>query len=168
MDVTNQDKLGSCILAFHSTQVKMSHRGHLTTVITTVLGAALGGLLIWRFYRTQKKKLPSIQKVVAAVEAPKSVEKEFTTAELLENEYQAVKCQTTLGPPPVQIPSPEQLLGVKPVMVSSEEEWQQLWPLMQKELSVFPVLGLDCEWVKTGCVRNTFCMLSYTRRKNPP
>ncbi|KAG7510604.1 exonuclease 3' [Solea senegalensis] len=50
-------------------------------------------------------------------------------------------------PPPVQIPSSEQLLGVKPVMVSSEEEWQQLWPLMQEELSVFPVLGLDCEWV---------------------
>uniref|UniRef100_A0A3B4T6P1 Exonuclease 3'-5' domain-containing protein 2 n=1 Tax=Seriola dumerili TaxID=41447 RepID=A0A3B4T6P1_SERDU len=97
----------------------MSHRGPLTAVITTVLGATLGGLLVWRVYRTRRKRLPSIQKV----------------------------CQTAQLPPPVQIPSSEQLLGVKPVMVSSEEEWQQLWPLMQKELSVFPVLGLDCEWV---------------------
>ncbi|XP_076002870.1 exonuclease 3'-5' domain-containing protein 2 isoform X2 [Genypterus blacodes] len=133
----------------------MSNRGHLTAVITTVLGATLGGLLIWRVYRTQKKKLPSIQKVTAAVEASQSVDKGFTTEEYqytkplqwVENKVKAVACLTTLSPPLVQIPSPEQLLGVKPVMVSSEEEWQQLWPLMQKELEVFPVLGLDCEWV---------------------
>ncbi|XP_022606744.1 exonuclease 3'-5' domain-containing protein 2 isoform X2 [Seriola dumerili] len=133
----------------------MSHRGPLTAVITTVLGATLGGLLVWRVYRTRRKRLPSIQKVADPVEAPHPVEKEFTAAEyqyiqpqnLVEKEFKAVECQTAQLPPPVQIPSSEQLLGVKPVMVSSEEEWQQLWPLMQKELSVFPVLGLDCEWV---------------------
>ncbi|XP_029349735.1 exonuclease 3'-5' domain-containing protein 2 isoform X2 [Echeneis naucrates] len=132
----------------------MSHRGSLTAVITTVLGATLGGLLIWRVYRTRRKRLPSIQKVADPVEAPRPVDKEFTAVECqysprlhLEKEFKAVECQTTQLTPPVQIPSSEQLLGVKPVMVSSEEEWQQLWPLMQKELSVFPVLGLDCEWV---------------------
>ncbi|XP_038584556.1 exonuclease 3'-5' domain-containing protein 2 isoform X1 [Micropterus salmoides] len=135
----------------------MSHRGPLTAVITTVLGATLGGLLIWHVYRTKGKRLPSTQKVADPVEAPCPVEKEFTAVEhqytqpshLLEKEVKVVECQTAQLPPSVQIPSSEQLLGVKPVMVSSEEEWQQLWPLMQKELSVFPVLGLDCEWVKT-------------------
>lgn len=139
----------------------MSHRGPLTAVITTVLGATLGGLLIWRVYRTKRKRLPSIQKVADPVEAPRPVEKEYQYGQLqnlVEKEFKAVECQTTQLPPPVQIPSSEQLLGVKPVMVSSEEEWQQLWPLMQKELSVLPVLGLDCEWVKTKGVRNTFCM----------
>ncbi|XP_008286702.1 exonuclease 3'-5' domain-containing protein 2 isoform X2 [Stegastes partitus] len=134
----------------------MSNRGPLTAVITTVLGATLGGLLIWRVYRTKKKKLPSVQKVVDPVEAPCPVEKEFTAVEYqyiqppcpLEKEVKSVECQTTQQPPPpVQIPTSDQLLGVNPVMVSSEEEWQQMWPLMQKELSVFPVLGLDCEWV---------------------
>lgn len=135
----------------------MSHRGPLTAVITTVLGATLGGLLIWHVYRTKGKRLSSTQKVADPVEAPCPVEKEFTAVEhqytqpshLLEKEVKVVECQTAQLPPSVQIPSSEQLLGVKPVMVSSEEEWQQLWPLMQKELSVFPVLGLDCEWVKT-------------------
>lgn len=137
----------------------------MTAVITTVLGATLGGLLIWRVYRTKRKRLPSDQKVAEPAEAPRPVEEEVTAAEcqythppFLEKEFKAVECQTTQLPPPVQIPSSEQLLGVKPVMVSSEEEWQQLWPLMQKELSVYPVLGLDCEWVKTTAVRNTFCM----------
>ncbi|KAM6969201.1 exonuclease 3'-5' domain-containing protein 2 isoform 2-T2 [Tautogolabrus adspersus] len=133
----------------------MSHRGPLTAVITTVLGATLGGLLIWRVYRTKRKRLPFIQKVADPVEAPSPVEKTFTAVEykdpepphVQEKEFKAVECQTSQLPPVVKIPSSEQLLGVKPVMVSSEEEWQQLWPLMQKELSVFPVLGLDCEWV---------------------
>lgn len=148
----------------------MSHRGHLTAVITTVLGATLGGLLIWRIYRTRRKKLPFIQKVVDPVDAPCPVEKELTCIQppqLIEKELKAVECQTITLLPVVQIPSCEQLLGVKPVMVSSEQEWQQLWPLLQKELSVFPVLGLDCEWVKTKGVRNTFCMFQYTKRKNP-
>ncbi|XP_054469926.1 exonuclease 3'-5' domain-containing protein 2 isoform X2 [Anoplopoma fimbria] len=132
----------------------MSHRGPLTAVIT-VLGVTLGGLLIWRVYRTKRKRLPSVQKAVDPAEAPCPVEKDFTAVEhrnnqpprLLEKEFKAVECQTTQQPPPVQMPSSEQLMAVKPVMVSSEEEWQQLWPLMQQELSVFPVLGLDCEWV---------------------
>ncbi|XP_070836173.1 exonuclease 3'-5' domain-containing protein 2 isoform X1 [Chaetodon trifascialis] len=137
----------------------MSHRGPLTAVITTVLGATLGGLLIWRVYRTKRKRLPSVQKVADPVEASCPVENKFravdypyTQPPFLEKEFKAVECQTTQLPPAVQIPSSEQLLAVKPVMVSSEEEWQQLWPLMQKELSVFPVLGLDCEWVKTNAV----------------
>ncbi|XP_070698287.1 exonuclease 3'-5' domain-containing protein 2 isoform X2 [Pempheris klunzingeri] len=133
----------------------MSNRGPLTAVITTVLGATLGGLLIWRVYRTKRKRLPSIQKAADPVEAPCPVEKEFRGVEHQytqpphdpEKAFKAVECQTTQLPPPVPIPSSEQLLRVKPVMVSSEEEWQQLWPLMQKELSVLPVLGLDCEWV---------------------
>lgn len=143
-----------------SRRVNMSHRGPLTAVITTVLGATLGGLLIWRVYRTKRKRLPSIQKVAEPVEAPRPVEEEVTAAgcQFLEKEFKAVECQTTQLPPPVHIPSSEQLLGVNPVMVSSEEEWQQLWPLMQKELSVYPVLGLDCEWVKMTAVRNAFCM----------
>lgn len=139
----------------------MSHQGHLTAVITTVLGATLGGLLLWQVYRTRRKKLPSIQKVADPVEAPRPVEKELTYIQpphLVEKEFKAVECQTTKLLPVVKLPSSEQLLGVKPVMVSSEQEWQQLWPLLQKELSVFPVLGLDCEWVKTKGVRNTFSM----------
>ena len=142
----------------------MSHRGPLAAVVTTVLGATLGGLLVWRVYRTKRKRLPSVQKAADPVEAPPPVETEVAAAAECrcvqppttgDKEFKAVECQTTQPPPPpVRIPS-EDLLGVKPVMVSSEEEWQQLWPLMQEELSVFPVLGLDCEWVKTKGVRNT-------------
>lgn len=143
----------------------MSHRGPLTAVITTVLGVTLGGLLVWRVYRRKRKPLPSVQKVDHPLEAPSPVEKVSAATEhrlnqppALEKEWKAAECQTTVLPPAVQIPSSEQLLAVKPVTVSSEDEWQQLWPQMQRELSVYPVLGLDCEWVKTDAVRKSFCV----------
>ncbi|KAJ8401119.1 hypothetical protein AAFF_G00387010 [Aldrovandia affinis] len=53
---------------------------------------------------------------------------------------------------PPLVPPVEQLLAAQTLVVSSEQEWEQLWPSLQEELSVYPVLGLDCEWVKTVCV----------------
>lgn len=94
--------------------------------------------------------LPQEAKAVDSVEQqPGPVEPEAEVVECMH----VVEClppiAAPLQPPLPPPPSAEQLLGVKPVMVSSEEEWQQLWPSLQKDLSVFPVLGLDCEWVKT-------------------
>lgn len=134
----------------------MSYRGPLTAVVTTVLGVTLGGLLVWRVYRTKRKRLPSNQKAAEPVETTCLIEIDSTPAEqepapeLLEEEVKAEEPQQpTLAPPAVSLPLCDQVLCVNPVTVSSEEEWQQLWPLFQKELSVFPVLGLDCEWLST-------------------
>ncbi|XP_003978542.2 exonuclease 3'-5' domain-containing protein 2 [Takifugu rubripes] len=114
----------------------MSQRGPLAAVITTVLGLTFGGVLAWRFYQTKRKRLPSFQKVADPVDALGSPPPE-----------KEVKDCGTQPPPAVHMPTCEQLLAVKPLTVSCEDEWQQLWPRMQKELSLFPVLGFDCEWV---------------------
>ncbi|CAG5866813.1 unnamed protein product [Menidia menidia] len=135
----------------------MSHRGPLAAAITTVLGAALGGLLVWRVYRTKRKKLPSVQRAAEPAEPPRSSEP-FAGVEpqpdpppclAAEKEFRTAECQTAKAPAPAQVPWSHRLLGVQPVTVSSEEEWKQLWPQVQRDLSVLPVLGLDCEWVKT-------------------
>ncbi|CAN9502639.1 unnamed protein product [Ophioblennius macclurei] len=120
----------------------MSHRGPVTAVLTAVLGATLGSLLLWQAYRTKRKRLPFDQK------AAQPVEQNPNLLCVLE-EPQTREHQTPCRPPQVQVLSSDQLLGVKPVMVSCEEEWQRLWPLIQNELSVLPVLGLDCEWVSS-------------------
>ncbi|XP_068608455.1 exonuclease 3'-5' domain-containing protein 2 [Brachionichthys hirsutus] len=132
----------------------MSRRGPLAAVITTVLGAALGGLLMWRVYRTKRKRLPSVQKVADPGEAPCPVGKTIaaTVCQCARAPLQEEESRSPPLPPPVRIPSYEQLLGVKPLMVSSEEEWQRLWPSVQTELAVYPVLGLDCEWVNENGV----------------
>ncbi|XP_027857118.1 exonuclease 3'-5' domain-containing protein 2 isoform X1 [Xiphophorus couchianus] len=138
----------------------MSPRGPLTTVITTVVGAALGGLLVWQVYRTKRKKPSSVQQAVEPTvplhpveNAPAHTESRQTQLpRLAHDEFKTAECQTENAPLAVRIPTCEQLLAVRPVTVSSEEDWQEMWPLMQKELSVFPVLGLDCEWVKAQSV----------------
>uniref|UniRef100_A0A8C6TFA3 Exonuclease 3'-5' domain-containing protein 2 n=1 Tax=Neogobius melanostomus TaxID=47308 RepID=A0A8C6TFA3_9GOBI len=81
--------------------------------------------------------------------------------------WRVVETQPTLAPPAIVLPSWDQVLCVNPVTVSSEEEWQQLWPLFQKELSAFPVLGLDCEWLSTkgkASVVSLLQMASYSGR----
>lgn len=140
----------------------MPHRGPVTAVLTAALGLAFGGVLVWRFYQTKRKRLPSSQKLADPADAPSLVESADlcpqTPPPLLEKEFKAVECQTQL-PPAVQIPTCEQLLAVSPLTVSCEDEWQQLWPQMQKELSVLPVLGFDTEWVKADAVSNSLCLL---------
>lgn len=131
----------------------MSHRGPLTAVITTVLGVTFGGVLAWRLYQKKRKRLPSFQKAALPADAPCS-----PPPLPPDKEFKAAECQTQL-PPAVQVPTCEQLLAVKPVMVSCGAEWQQLWPRMQKELAVLPVLGFDCEWVKADAVRTSLCTL---------
>ncbi|KAK7904526.1 hypothetical protein WMY93_017133 [Mugilogobius chulae] len=127
----------------------MSHRGALTAVVTTVLGVTLGGLLAWRIYRTKRRRLPSNQKAAEPVTASEKdlTPEEFDSSPKCIEEVKAVESQLTLTSPTVLLPPSEQVFGVNPVTVSSVEEWEQLWPLFQKELSDFPVLGLDCEWV---------------------
>lgn len=140
----------------------MSQRGPLTTaVVTTVLGVALGGLLVWRVYRTKRKRAPSFQKVARspAEALPPPVEEESAEAQRglvgqdKDGGSRAVPCQSAAPPPAGRLPWSERLLATKPQTVSSEDEWLQLWPRLQEELSVFPVLGLDCEWVKSDAVR---------------
>lgn len=121
----------------------MSQRGPLTAVITTVLGVTFGGVLAWCFYQTKRKRLPSFQKVADPAGALRSP----PPPPLPETEVKAGDCGTQ-PPPAVHVPTCEQLLAVQPLMVSCEEEWQQLWPRVQQELSLLPVLGFDCEWVK--------------------
>lgn len=144
----------------------MSHRGPLTAVLTAVLGVTFGGVLLWRVYQTKRKRLPSFQKLAHPVDAPCLVDSAELCPQppLLGKEFKAAECQSQL-PPAVHIPTCEQLLAVSPLTVSCEEEWQQLWPRMQAELALFPVLGLDCEWVKADAVRDTPCMVFARERR---
>lgn len=128
----------------------------MTAVLTAVLGVTFGGVLVWRFYQTKRKRLPSFQKLADPVDAPCLGESAEPRPQPppLEEAFKAAECRTQL-PPAVQIPSCERLLAVRPLTVSSQDQWQQLWPRMQEELRLLPVLGLDCEWVKADAVGQT-------------
>lgn len=127
----------------------MSHRGPLAAVVSTVLGVALGGLLVWRVYRTKRKRPPSFQKALRypSEALPPPVEEDA------HRDSRAVACQSTEPPTAGRLQWLEKLLATEPRTVSTEDEWLQQWPRLQEELALFPVLGLDCEWVKNNTAR---------------
>lgn len=149
--------------------------------MATVLGATLGGLVIWRSFLTQRKRLTQGPSVSVTLETqqkqplqdPKLLQQqppqkskqpqEHHQCLVVEPESPQVVPETPQlpsppppSPPPASLPSPQSLLGVMPAVVSSAEEWEILWPSLQQDLQVYPVLGLDCEWVKGVRVRTLF------------
>lgn len=125
----------------------MSRQSTLAAALATMLGATLGGLFLWRSIRTQKKKALKTPATTEPIQA--QIEPDITSSELARQEL-SVPPQT---PKLVPLTPVDALLQVPPVVVSSIEEWDAVWPAFQMDLSSYPVLGLDCEWVKRMRVR---------------
>ncbi|KAM9465756.1 exonuclease 3'-5' domain-containing protein 2 isoform 3-T10 [Clarias gariepinus] len=126
----------------------MSRQSTLTAAVATLLGATLGGLFLWRSIYAQKRKAIKVQKDCRSlpVEQHRALELGSTADQHPQQEPSAPSLAAT--PKCLLLPSIEKTLEVPAVVVSSSEEFEEHWPLFQKDLSVFPVLGLDCEWVK--------------------
>ncbi|XP_042598823.1 exonuclease 3'-5' domain-containing protein 2 isoform X2 [Cyprinus carpio] len=116
----------------------MSKPSTFTAALATMLGATLGGLFLWRSIRTQKRK---------ALKGPASAEPVQAQLEADVTASQPAGRETTAPPQTQTLLRVHSLLEVPPVIVSTPGDWETLWPGFQKDLSVYPVLGLDCEWV---------------------
>uniref|UniRef100_A0A8C7SI71 Exonuclease 3'-5' domain-containing protein 2 n=1 Tax=Oncorhynchus mykiss TaxID=8022 RepID=A0A8C7SI71_ONCMY len=123
-----------------------SRQSALTAAVVTLLGATLGGLLLWRqrAIRTKNSCPLPVEPEPVVLDCKNPVESQIQS-----KQTQLSPGQSLVLPLPAVLPPVDQALAVQPVMVSSEKEWEQLWPMLQKDLSVYPVLGLDCEWVKS-------------------
>ncbi|KAM5129923.1 exonuclease 3'-5' domain-containing protein 2 [Mantella aurantiaca] len=53
----------------------------------------------------------------------------------------------------------EKILQAEVRIVSKAEEWEAAWPLLKKDIDVFPVLGMDCEWVSVDGRANPISLL---------
>lgn len=133
---------------------EMSRQGTLTAAVATLLGATIGGLFLWRSIYAQKKKALRIPKDThpLPVEQVRPLELNSTAVRHPQQELTPPLAQT---PKYLSLPSIEKLLEVPAVVVSSCEEFEEHWPLFQKDLLALPILGLDCEWVKSMHVRVT-------------
>ncbi|XP_036811288.1 exonuclease 3'-5' domain-containing protein 2 [Oncorhynchus mykiss] len=138
----------------------------LMAAVVTLLGATLGGLLLWRQPTLRKRRLAPGQIGVStgpvSVEQLGPVKPEPVVVEPVESQTQLAPGQSLDLLLPVSLPPADQLLAMQSVMVSSEEDWEQLWPSLQEELSVYPVLGLDCEWVSVNGKTSAVSLLQMT------
>ncbi|XP_051579178.1 exonuclease 3'-5' domain-containing protein 2 isoform X2 [Myxocyprinus asiaticus] len=129
----------------------MSRWSTFTAAVATMLGATLGGLFLWRSIRAQKRKALKVPAAPEPVQA--QLEADFTTTQPARPELTASANQ------PVTVPLVSTLIQVPPVVVSSSDEWEMFWPAFQKDLLVYPVLGLDCEWVSVKAKASAVSLL---------
>ncbi|NXS54840.1 EXD2 protein, partial [Brachypteracias leptosomus] len=117
----------------------------VTITLATLVGVALGGLVLWR--ATQRRKAKACCRDQQEEEVTNSGDEKLIKAEDEE-------VLSLFGSPCV-----ERTLGAQIVLVSEQEEWDRVEPLLKKELEKWPVLGIDCEWVSVEGKANPVSLL---------
>ncbi|XP_057223191.1 exonuclease 3'-5' domain-containing protein 2 isoform X2 [Malurus melanocephalus] len=114
----------------------MAKQTAVTITLATLLGVALGGLVLWKASQRRKgKTCCSSQQEEAAV---KSEDEKLIRAE--DKKVLSFFRSSSFS-------WVERALGADIVIISEQEEWDHVEPLLKKELEKWPVLGIDCEWV---------------------
>ncbi|XP_066525884.1 exonuclease 3'-5' domain-containing protein 2 isoform X2 [Hoplias malabaricus] len=130
----------------------MSRQSTFTAAVATMLGATLGGLLLWHTLCTHKRKALKSPKKSEPLPVEQLGPLELSTTAVQQS--QPKPAHQPPSPPPrtqkrISVPTIEKLLLMPAMVVSSPEEWEEHWPSFQEDLTILPVLGLDCEWVKS-------------------
>ncbi|NWV98129.1 EXD2 protein, partial [Machaerirhynchus nigripectus] len=126
----------------------MAKQTAVTITLATLLGVALGGLVLWKATQRRKgKTCCSSQPEEAAV---KSEDEKLIKAE-------DKKVLSFFRSPTFSWI--ERTLGADIVIVSEQEQWDHVEPLVKKELEMWPVLGIDCEWVSVEGKANPVSLL---------
>ncbi|XP_058843266.1 exonuclease 3'-5' domain-containing protein 2-like [Acipenser ruthenus] len=118
----------------------MSRQSVISTAVLTLLGTTLGGLVIWKAVKSWRQKISNSNHNGELGKVRKREQQQE-----LEGELEGVVVSEHSHWP--SLPLAEQLLKVEPALVSCADDWEEVWPAVQRELGVYPVLGIDCEWV---------------------
>ncbi|KAK6479238.1 exonuclease 3'-5' domain-containing protein 2 [Huso huso] len=121
----------------------MSRQTVISTAVLTLLGTTLGGLVIWKAVKSWRQKISNSNQNGELGKVRKREQQQ--EQEELEGELEGVVVSEHSHWP--SLPLSEQLLKVEPALVSCADDWEEVWPAVQRELGVYPVLGIDCEWV---------------------
>ncbi|XP_044868182.1 exonuclease 3'-5' domain-containing protein 2 isoform X2 [Mauremys mutica] len=114
----------------------MPRQRAVTVTVATLLGIAVGGLVLWKVSQRRKERVCRGRNQVGALK--RSEDEELTEVE--EEELHSCVSFPTIS-------WVEKILGAEIVIVSEAEKWDRVEPLLKKELQSWPVLGIDCEWV---------------------
>ncbi|XP_021257107.1 exonuclease 3'-5' domain-containing protein 2 [Numida meleagris] len=126
----------------------MPRQAAVPVALAALLGIAAGGLVLWKAAQRRRGRARSGSlREEAAGERPEGKASEAGGREAL---------------PPFTSPTlswVERSLGADIVIVSEQQEWDRVEPLLKKELEKWPVLGMDCEWVSVEGKANPVSLL---------
>ncbi|XP_065542823.1 exonuclease 3'-5' domain-containing protein 2 isoform X1 [Lathamus discolor] len=120
----------------------------VTITLATLLGVAVGGLVLWKAAQRRKGK-------ACCSSQPEEAFINSGDKKLIKTEGKEVLSffrSSTFS-------WVERILGADVMVVSEQEEWDHAEPLLKKELEKWPVLGIDCEWVSVEGKANPVSLL---------
>ncbi|KAM4691044.1 exonuclease 3'-5' domain-containing protein 2 [Rhinophrynus dorsalis] len=123
------------------------HTG-LTLGVASLVGTTVGCLVLWKLINHRRKQ------ICAADEQRESVDGKDTDSPCTDKdvgEHSKVEC--------TGISVVEKILLADVKVVSGTSDWENIWPLLKRELDVYPVLGMDCEWVSVDGRSNPVSLL---------
>ncbi|XP_053330562.1 exonuclease 3'-5' domain-containing protein 2 [Spea bombifrons] len=123
----------------------MPRHSGLTLGVASLVGTTVGCLVLWKFINHRRRQLR------AANDRINTSAGAVTCTNCVKNHIEQVAYSG--------VSSAEQILEAEIKVVSQTDEWEQVWPLMMKEIAEYPVLGMDCEWVSVEGKANPVSLL---------
>ncbi|XP_040268083.1 exonuclease 3'-5' domain-containing protein 2 isoform X1 [Bufo bufo] len=113
----------------------MPRHAGLTLGVASLVGTTVGCLILWKLINRRRQQLYTgvDQKNSCTGLTPEVQDLDDSVRQPLERKRSLL--------------SVEKILQAEVRIVSTAEEWETVWLLLQRDLDVYPVLGVDCEWV---------------------
>ncbi|XP_073495081.1 exonuclease 3'-5' domain-containing protein 2 isoform X2 [Phyllobates terribilis] len=126
---------------------RMPRHAGITLGVASLVGTTVGCLVLWKLINRRRQQL-----------CTNVDHKDLCTALAAEihgsdqNVHQSLERERSVY-------SVERLLQAPVKIVSKAEEWETVWPSLQRDLDEYPVLGVDCEWVSVDGRANPVSLL---------
>ncbi|XP_077137223.1 exonuclease 3'-5' domain-containing protein 2-like [Ranitomeya variabilis] len=125
----------------------MPRHAGITLGVASLVGTTVGCLVLWKLINRRRQQL-----------CTNVDHKDLCTALAAEIHGSDQKVHQSLERER-SVFSVEKLLQAPIKIVSKAEEWEAVWPSLQRDLDEYPVLGVDCEWVSVDGRANPISLL---------
>ncbi|KAM4013258.1 exonuclease 3'-5' domain-containing protein 2 [Anomaloglossus baeobatrachus] len=126
----------------------MPRHAGITLGVASLVGTTVGCLVLWKLINRRRQQLCTNVDHKGLCTA--------LTADILhgsdQNVHQPLEKERSVF-------SVEKILQAPIKIVSRTEEWEAVWPRLQRDLDDYPVLGVDCEWVSVDGRANPISLL---------
>ncbi|KAM3918638.1 exonuclease 3'-5' domain-containing protein 2 [Leptodactylus fuscus] len=124
----------------------MPRHAGLTLGVASLVGTTVGCLVLWKLINRRRQQLYTDSDL-------KRLSTGLTEVQNTDhNVRQPLERKRSVS-------SVEEILQGEIKIVSKVEEWEIVWPLLRRDLDVYPVLGMDCEWVSVDGRTNPISLL---------
>ncbi|KAG8449555.1 hypothetical protein GDO86_016269 [Hymenochirus boettgeri] len=129
----------------------MPRHAGITLGVASLVGTTVGFLVLWKYLKNRRKQLFAAGDHRDTV--TDDIESDTNKQLIIKHVKEPLKTESA------GISVVEKILVANVETVSNTDEWENVWSLLKKDTDVYPVLGMDCEWVSVDGKANPVSLL---------